>query len=163
MNRYLFILLLLPSAAIAQEFQKEINEQVWKSFISTFANRDTDGFMAVHSKDLVRVPRDSKSVVNFEGYRKSNEAGDKHARENNVTRRIELRFFERIASGTQAYEVGIYKVTVSSPNQPARHYYGKFHVVHRKENGVWKILVDSDSSEGGTIDESTFLQAHPME
>jgi len=161
--RLAFLFLWIPLISSAQDYQKEINDQVWKPFMSTFAARDTKGFMAVHSKDLIRAPRDSKTISSFDEYWKSNEAGDKRGSENKTTRSIALRFIERITSATQAYEVGIYKVTVKQPDQEARQYYGKFHVVLRKENGIWKILVDSDSSEGGTINEDSFLKAEAME
>jgi hypothetical protein len=36
-------------------------------------------------------------------------------------------------------------------------------VVLRKEENTWKILVDTDSNEGGTIGEAQFLAAAPME
>jgi hypothetical protein len=36
-------------------------------------------------------------------------------------------------------------------------------VALRKENGVWKILVDSDTNEGGTITEEMFQKAKPIE
>ncbi len=41
-------------------------------------------------------------------------------------------------------------------------YFGRFHVVLRKENSIWKILVDTDSSENGTISEKDFLAAKPI-
>lgn len=36
-------------------------------------------------------------------------------------------------------------------------------VLVRKEQGRWKIAVDYDSSEGGTIDEASFRAAHAMD
>jgi hypothetical protein len=36
-------------------------------------------------------------------------------------------------------------------------------VALRKENGTWKILVDSDTNEGGTITDEMFLKAKPLE
>jgi hypothetical protein len=36
-------------------------------------------------------------------------------------------------------------------------------VALRKEKGVWKILVDTDSSENNTVGEKDFLAAKPME
>jgi hypothetical protein len=68
-----------------------------------------------------------------------------------------------MANENQAYEVGIYKTTSIDEKGQSHSGYGKFHVVHRKENGVWKILVDSDSSEGGTIGEKEFLAAKQMQ
>jgi ketosteroid isomerase-like protein len=156
-----FILLLVASSfnCYSQDFQKEINTQVWTPFIQTFNQRDTEGFMLVHSKDLVRAPRDSKSIQNFEQYEKENRQWESHTSK----RTIELRFIERLASEDQAYEVGIYKTSSSNEKGEMQSFYGKFHVVMRKENRTWKILVDSDSSEGGTIGEKDFLAAKPMQ
>ena len=141
-----------------QDLQKAINDQVWIPFTNSFNERNTEAFMAVHSKDLIRAPRDSKVVQNFEEYKKENQLGESRTSK----RSIELRFTERIASETQAYEVGIYKTTSTNSKGESRSFYGKFHVVLRKESGTWKILVDSDSSEGGTIGEKDFLAARPM-
>ena len=165
MKRIAIILsvLVLALNSFAQHYQQEINEQVWKPFMKTFGEFNTAGFMAVHSADLVRSPRDSKTVSTFEEYKASNEKWDKPGQESKTVRSIELRFLERIASASQGYEVGIYKVTFSRAGEAPQHYYGKFHVALRKENGTWKILVDSDSGEGGTINESSFQQARAME
>lgn len=160
---FIVIFLIVASQLQAQNFQKEINDQVWKPFMTAFAEYNTAGFMAVHSLDLVRSPRDSKSVQNYEEYKANNEKWDKQSKENKTVKRIELRFLERMASATQGYEVGIYKVTVTQPGEKPQSFYGKFHVALRKEKDTWKILVDSDSGEGGTINESSFLQASAME
>ena len=62
-----------------------------------------------------------------------------------------------------AVEVGIFKYTHTNNEGVAKNYFGRFHVVLRKEEGTWKILVDTDSSEGNTISEKDFLAASPME
>lgn len=159
----LFIILGISVTGYSQDAQKQINDQVWKPFITAFNNYDTKGFMAVHSRDLVRAPRDSKTVLNFEQYNKQYEEGDKRSAEQKTKRTIELRFLERIANDKQAFEVGIYKTSVINAQGESRSFYGKFHVVLRKENGTWKILVDSDSSEEGTISEKDFEAARPLE
>jgi hypothetical protein len=60
-------------------------------------------------------------------------------------------------------EVGIYKVITTDKIGNTHTFYGRFHVALRKENGTWKILVDTDSSEGNSIDEQDYMQASPME
>lgn len=35
-------------------------------------------------------------------------------------------------------------------------YYGKFHVILKKENGVWKLLVAYNSSENDTIHDTSY-------
>jgi hypothetical protein len=39
--------------------------------------------------------------------------------------------------------------------------YGKFHVLLRKENGTWKILMDADANE--KTDEVVFMTGNPMD
>lgn len=48
--------------------QQAINNQVWKPFIETYNNHDTQGFLAGHSKDVVRSPREAKSAWNWDEY-----------------------------------------------------------------------------------------------
>jgi hypothetical protein len=60
MKKLLFIpLLFCVVIAFSQNVQHEINEQVWKPFIRSFNDRDAKSFLAVHSKDVMRAPRDS--------------------------------------------------------------------------------------------------------
>ena len=146
-----------------QSIQAAINDQVWKPFIKTYNNRDTDGFLAVHSKDVVRSPRDGKMVLNWNEYFEQQKRGDDQGKTSGSKRELGLRFTERIANDNQAMEVGIYKVIVTEKTGNVRTFYGRFHVALRKENGTWKILVDTDSSEGNSIDEQDYMQANPLE
>jgi ketosteroid isomerase-like protein len=149
--------------SFGQNAQQEINDHVWKPFTKTFSERDTKGFMAVHSKDLVRSSRDSKTVLTWNEYNQQSEKWDRQEKNSPTKRQLELRFTERIASKDQAIDVGIYKTTYIQADGNTRSFFGRFHVVLRKENNVWKILVDTDSSEKNTISEKDFLAASPME
>jgi ketosteroid isomerase-like protein len=159
------LILLCATVAItahAQTSQTEINTQVWEPFITSFNNHQAEAFMAVHSKDVIRSPRDSKIVLNWDDYKKSQIEGDQQDLKAKRTRTLTLRFTDRIANDNQAVEVGVYKTSYLLSDGKTIDYYGRFHVVLRKENGVWKILVDTDSSENGTISEKDFLAAMPM-
>ena len=163
MKRILFVFaFLLSTASQAQDLKQEINEQVWKPFITSFSNQDADGFLAVHSKDVIRSPRDDGKVFGWEEYYRQQTEGNKRARERGRSHTLELRFTERIAENDRAIEVGVYKTTSVDTKGEKRSYFGRFHVVMRKESGTWKILVDTDSSEGGTIGEKDFLAASAM-
>lgn len=157
------VLVLLPAILVGQTNQQEINQQVWKPFIEAFNDHDADKFLSVHSRDLVRSPRDGQLVMNWDQYYSGSKKSDERDQNAKRKRKIELRFLERIASGEQAVDVGIYKTTYIMADGSVKDYYGKFLVVLRKENGQWKILVDTDSSEGGTINEQSFLSAKPLE
>jgi ketosteroid isomerase-like protein len=146
----------------SQTAAEEINAQVWKPFIEAFNNHDTEKFMAVHSKDVVRAPRDAKAVWNWQKYYSQQETGDKREITAKMKRDLALRFTERIQEDDHAVEVGIYKTTMTDTNGRVQSFYGRFHVVLRKEQGTWKILVDTDSSEGRKISEQDFLAAQEM-
>ncbi len=161
----LFLLTLIN--VYAQNDQKDINEHVWIPFTKAIMSQDVEGFVKVHSKDLVRAERDSKRVLTLTDYQKAMTASWPRWKEQNVKENLkytfELRFTERISNGTQAFEVGYFQNEVTKPNGETQKQYGRFQVALRKENGVWKILVDSDSSEGRSITEKDFLEAKPMQ
>lgn len=159
----LFCWLIAGAAAHAQNYQRDINEQVWKPFIKSFDNLDADAFLSLHSKDLVRSGRESNQVLNWNDYLNQQRAGDKRYKDEGTRRTIQLRFTERLANASQAIDVGIYQTSNIGKDGVSRSFYGRFHVVLRLENGTWKILVDTDSSEGGTMSEKDFLAAKPME
>jgi ketosteroid isomerase-like protein len=159
----LLVLELIATDSTAQSTQQEINNQVWKPFIETYNNHDTQGFLAVHSKDVIRSPRDSKSVWNWNEYFQRIKQGDDEAKTTGTKRKLELRFTERIANNDLAVDVGIYKATSIESDGKSRAFYGRFHVALRKENGTWKILVDTDSSERGKVGEKDFISANAME
>lgn len=156
-------LLLLSNMALAQPAQKEINEQVWKPFIAAFNDLDPDAFMALHSHDLVRALRDDGRVMGYDEYAKVTASGNHNVKINKFQKKLELRFSERWVNHDLAYEVGIYKSQTIKPSGNNIISYGKFQVVLRQEKGVWKIIMDSDSSEGGTINDKDFLFARPIE
>jgi ketosteroid isomerase-like protein len=119
--------------------------------------------MAVHSKDVVRAAREEGRIMGHEEYRKVTSSGNQYFRDNKSDRKLELRFSERWAGNDVAYEVGVYKAITIRPSGNNTITYGKFHVTLRKERGIWKIVVDSDSSEGGSITDKEFLAARPLE
>lgn len=161
-----FCFFFLATNLRAQTDQQQIDEQVWKPFTNAIMTQDVSGFVTLHSKDLVRAEINQKKIMNREEYQKGMETNWpawKQSMEKNKTKySFELRFTERLSNGNTAYEVGYFKNEMTNPNGTVTKSYGKFHVVLRKENGTWKVLVDSDSNEGGTITDEMFLAAKPI-
>lgn len=61
----------------------------------------------------------------------------------------------------KAFEVGYYKTSsTDATTGETRSGYGKFHVLLRKENGTWKIIMDADANE--KTNEALFLAGSPM-
>jgi len=162
------ILLVTPSLVHAQNqtnseiiFQK-INEQVWNPFTETYGNNDPEGFLSIHSHDLLRVPRDSRRISDYAEYYSRMKAWFNNEKSAGRTRSISFRFIERFHNNRNASEVGIFKVLSNVGTDDEKEFFGKFHVLLLNENGVWKILMDSDSSEGGTIGAEDFEKGFKM-
>ena len=157
------LMLLFSITAFSQQngFEKEINEQVWKPFIVAFNNNDDEAFSAVHSKEVIRVSQDDNRIMGYAEYFKKIPETEK-AKWKDWKKNIELRFLQRIASSDKAFEVGYYKSsTTNTLTGEKRTGYGKFHVLLRKENGSWKILMDADAND--KTDETLFMSGKPME
>lgn len=161
------LFMLVGTIGFGQNAEKEINEQVWKPFTQAIMAHDVELFISLHSKDLIRAERDGRRVLSYDQYKIRMEQGWPKRKESNKTNTIqytfELRFLERISNENQAFEVGYFKNESVNASGEKRIGYGQFHVALRKENGVWKILVDSDSNNGKTITEEMFNAAAPIE
>jgi ketosteroid isomerase-like protein len=166
MRLFIALVVLASSFAHAQTDQQQIDAQVWKPFTKAIMAQDVNAFVAVHSKDLVRAEINGKKVMDLTEYQKRMEAGWPGWKESIIKDKtkytFELRFLERISNGTTAYEIGYFKNETINAAGEKRVSYGKFHVVLRKESGTWKILVDSDSNEGGNITNEMFQAAQPI-
>lgn len=160
-------MLLIATISQAQTDQADINEQIWKPFTKAIMAQDVSVFVALHSSDLVRAEINGNKVMGWEEYKKSMEAGwpgwKESIHKNNIKYTFELRFIDRISNGKLAYEVGYFKNETISASGEKHESFGKFHVALRKEGNTWKILVDSDSNEGGTITRDQFLTAKSLE
>ena len=155
------IVLLMCHILSGQENQtKEINDQVWIPFVRSFSNGDEEAFKSVHSKDVIRVEQDGKRIFGHDIYLRKVPDSVK-AIWSKWTKKIELRFIQRIAGDGKAFEIGYYRTTSNNiETGEKRVRIGKFHVLLRKENGVWKILMDADTSVDAS--EEKFLEAEPM-
>lgn len=148
--------------AAAQDAQLEIEKDVWIPFLAASSAFDADGFLAVQAKDLVRVSTDARQVYGLARYQTEIRDGFRRARERGVKRVSEVRFLDRIANGDLAYETGYFRSRVTLANGEVRIRYTRFEMVLRKEAGTWKLLLDKDTTEGGTITAEAYEAAAPM-
>jgi ketosteroid isomerase-like protein len=146
----------------AQDFQTEIDAQVWKPFIQAYNTFDTEKFMALYSKNVVRVPVDEKKILNFTEYRKNINRENQFNKNYNIKASLELRFTERIHTHDTAYEKGIMQIKLTDNTGKPATLYSQFQVLLKKENGTWKIAFDSDSAKDTTENEKAFKSAKPL-
>ncbi len=167
MNRLLtcFICLIIFSSnkTISQNVNdlNDINSQIWNNFTKSFETLDYQLFESLHSNDLIRVNGgDYKSIRHKDDY-----LGNYKSRweNNSLKQTISFKFLERISKDGIASERGFYKFTINPDSENQKSYYGQFHVILRKEENLWKILVDYDSTENESIDEVSYNNAFAMD
>lgn len=140
----------------------QIEADVWIPFLAASDAFDADRFLAVQSRDLVRVSTDAKRVYGLARYETEIREGFRRARERGITRVSEVRFLDRVADGDLAYETGFFRSRVTLANGEVRVRYTRFEMVLRREAGTWKFLLDKDTSDGGSITEEAYQAAAPM-
>jgi ketosteroid isomerase-like protein len=147
------------AAQPAQEVQRQIEHDVWIPLMRASVAFDAEGFLAVQSRDLVRVSVDAGEVYGLDRYQREIREGFPRARARGITRQNEIRFLRRIASDSLGWETGYFRSQVRMPDGEERVRYTRFEMVLRKEGGKWKILVDQDTSDEGKITEAMFEAA----
>ncbi|MFL1896439.1 hypothetical protein ACJRPK_12110 [Aquimarina sp. 2-A2] len=136
---------------------KQINE-VWDKFYQAFDSLDQRLMAEIHSKKLIRISG-GKRIIDYDTYINNYKITFENAKNDSLTNTISLRFFERINNDSIASERGIYKLVRIKSNLTKQTYYGKFHVLLKKEGDIWKIFMDYDSNEANSIGEKDYLKA----
>lgn len=132
---------LICISVVAQTAQQEIDEQIWLPFTQAWEDNDGEAFNAIHSDDVWRI-NPGRLLVGAE-YKSRNA---ENMQGQNRERIIEFTFETRTSNGNNAYEVGYYRITDNSQEEP-RYFVGRFHVAMKKIDGVWKIIQDWDTGE----------------
>lgn len=142
----LVISIFLSTATLAQEtkydFSKEIDEQLWKSFVKSYNARDGKNHIKIHTEDVLRITKNG--IKKGQAYQ--DQILESYGRKGQLKREIEFKHEHRIHAPNIAYEVGYFKVTIFRLDK-AIEYYGRFSVVLEKEDGRWKIAQDWDVDE----------------
>ena len=120
----------------------QIDQQVWKPFQAAYRNSDGEAMVNLHTDDVLRVT--PWGIKLGETYRKS--TLESYSKPDRGQRSIDFRFEHRIHEGEVGYEVGYYKVVVDQPDGTQTTSFGRFHIVLKKIEDVWKIAQDWDTS-----------------
>lgn len=144
------------------DVEAQINAQVWIPMLRASDQFDAEGFLAVLSRDLIRVSTDRNLIYGFERYNKETREGFARARERGVRRTSSMRFVTRAHSDGLARETGIFRSDVTLSNGQRRVSFTAFEMLLRKEAGTWKLLLDQDTWREGKITEDEYLAAMPM-
>ncbi|MCE7997112.1 MAG: nuclear transport factor 2 family protein [Roseivirga sp.] len=160
---YLFVLISLSALAQgADQRQAEIDNQVWKPFHAAFEARDAKALNALYAEQVLRVTPagvDTRNLFkqqNIDSYANTNASGTKTS--------LDFWFESRQTSDDTSYEIGIFKITAET-NGNSSTFYGQFHIVIKKIDGVWKITQDWDSPNinGRPITAKDFSRKSPLQ
>jgi len=162
-RNYLCLILILYSIVIRAQDNtnlKDINQQIWNNFTKAFETLDFELFESLHSEEFIRIGGDSKNIRNKENYI----SGYKQRWQNmSLNQTISFKFLERICNDSIASERGIYKLIRNPNTDIEKSYFGKFHVILKKESSIWKIIIDYDSSENNTINKTSYNNAYAID
>ncbi|MBK8968700.1 MAG: nuclear transport factor 2 family protein [Saprospiraceae bacterium] len=139
-------LLWLPVWGLAQNdslLQAEIDAQIWRTFIQAYNTFDAEQYNNIHTAGVLRGG--PWGLLEGEAYHQNNRTQFAANKANGLQRRIAFTFEHRVHRDSVAYEVGYYRVISESASGKQHTSYGQFHVVLRKEDGVWKIAQDWDA------------------
>ena len=135
------LLICIGQIGFGQSMQQEIDNQIWIPFTEAWEANDGEAFNSLHSDDVWRI--NPGRLLIGEEYRSRNRERMNGQPKNRI---IEFSFETRTINAGKAYEVGYYRITDSSQDEPT-YYVGRFHVAMQRINGLWKITQDWDTSE----------------
>ncbi len=148
--------------AMSEEVKAQINKDVWAPFQKSYSNLDSELFMSIQSKEIVRVEMDNNKLLHYAQYRAWNERFFDMVRKRDAEIKIEFSFTHRMYMGTTAFEAGYYcfKSKHKGDADFAIRGYGAFQVTLKKEAGKWRIVSDADHST--SIERATFEAAEVL-
>lgn len=135
---------ILQAAGLVELAQAEIDRTVWQPFQCAFENMDGNALNELYADRVLRVTPagiDTQSAFKLFNETRFNESmrnGD----------RIELDFWldSRATNSDTSYDVGFFRLGTTDINGATEYYYGQFHIVLRKQRGLWKIVQDWDTN-----------------
>lgn len=125
------------------EIREEIKKDVWLPFMEAYDESDPEKLKSIHTKDIVRVIMEQGEIKTGESYL---ENFADFVASNRVGIAFAILSTSVDPNGELAYQNGYYRFSSkgdTDENLVVRGY-GEFNVGLRKENGSWKIWLDSD-------------------
>jgi ketosteroid isomerase-like protein len=163
---YLVLLLFSFSQIKAQinvlSIQQEIDKTVWKPFHDAFENADGKALNALYADEVLRVSYGK--IDTQEEFKSKNLKNFEESKKLNVQIELDFWFDSRSTNENTSYEVGYYRI-IRTVDGKSTKYYGQFHIVLKKVNGIWKITQDWDTPviNGNKIGKEDFEKNDPLD
>jgi len=122
--------------------QQIIDEQVWEPFKVAYEARDAEAFLSIHTDDVLRI---TENGIRFSHQYKES-ITENYSNAEGPAPSIDFVFEHQLINGDTSYQVGYYKVSYQLNDGSTKDHFGRFHVVLKEKNGIWKIAQDWDTS-----------------
>ncbi|MFS4466465.1 hypothetical protein [Maribacter sp. 2210JD10-5] len=146
----------------AVQFQKEIDQTVWKPFQKAFETLNGDALNATYATEVLRV---TPNGIDTDGsFKAENLKRFVINKADGITIALDFWFDSRHTNKTTSYEVGFYRIAATDIEENTSYNYGQFHIVLKKINGEWKIIQDWDTNliNGEAIGADDFAKKEPL-
>ncbi|RDY61473.1 YybH family protein [Flagellimonas nanhaiensis] len=134
---------------ISSTLLQSIEKDVWVPFMEAYNESNSKKLKSIHSKDIVRVTVDHNQIETGEAYLDHFGGFVENVKERGGQLGIAFAILTTATNenGTLAHQTGYYRFSSKGPDDKALKVqgYGHFNVGLKKENGEWKIWLDSDA------------------
>ncbi|MEM7085326.1 MAG: nuclear transport factor 2 family protein [Bacteroidota bacterium] len=139
----------------SNEVVASIFEDVWLPFMESYRALDVEKFKSIHAKDLTRVSISRNQIQSYADYFTQMEGVFKQVKESGRQMDIQFSIITSATGSHKAYQTGYYcfRSRASASEEFQARGYGFFNVLLTKENGTWKISLDSDKRADITEEE----------
>jgi hypothetical protein len=160
------LLIMLPFSMYGQSpkslLLKDINRDVWLPFLEGVNTDKDELYIAVHANTFYWVKGGSQTrIMNFKEYEDDSRMVMGKRRKQGILTKIDVRFVERVINAEFAAETCVFKYTSEEKNKQPQIAYNMAKIFSHKENGVWKMVIQSVHNEAVT--EETYQQADVLE
>lgn len=162
--RHLLLILVLIASPLATATADErheleiLNRQVWLPYQEGIRTDKPELYVGVHSEDFYWVAPGSKGrIMSLREYDEDSRQVMAQRKTAGERTEIEFRFLERNVRNGFAAEKVVTKFTLRRRDGTAQSGYRIAHYFSRKEDGVWKIVLQYGSTEAAS--EETFAKA----
>ena len=147
----------MQQTEISNAFLQSIENDVWIPFMEAYNESNSKKLKSIHSQDIVRVTVDQNQIETGDAYLDHFGGFVESVKERGGQLGIAFAILTTATNenGTLAYQTGYYRFSSkrADDNQLKVQGYGHFNVGLRKENGAWKIWLDSDARTDITHDD----------
>ena len=155
---------LLATVAFADtdtaDVQRVIDKTVWKAFQSAFERLDGEALNSVYADDVLRVTPDG--LDNRGRFKLANKTRFQENKVRGDRIKLDFWFDSRHTNASVSYDVGFYRIRITSSSGETSSFYGQFHIVLKNIDGSWKIVQDWDTASiGGQPITAEIFGRHP--